>query len=57
MVAVSLRRAGGVDVSVSDFGAFTVRLPQVARQHGIRILELTPTDESLESVFAYLVGG
>jgi ABC-2 type transport system ATP-binding protein len=57
VVAVSLRRAGGVDVSVSDFGAFTVRLPQVARQHGIRILELTPTDESLESVFAYLVGG
>jgi ABC-2 type transport system ATP-binding protein len=56
VVAVSLRRAGGVDVSVSDFGAFTVRLPQVARQHGIRILELTPTDESLESVFAYLVG-
>ncbi|MEO5981832.1 MAG: ABC transporter ATP-binding protein [Pedococcus sp.] len=56
VVSVSLRRAGGVDVSVSDFGAFTVRLPQVARQHGIRILELTPTDESLESVFAYLVG-
>ena len=57
VVAVSLRPKGGVDVSVSDFGAFTVRLPQVARQHGIRILELTPTDESLESVFAYLVGG
>lgn len=57
VVAVSLRRAGGVDVSVSDFGAFTVRLPQVARRHAIRILELTPTDESLESVFAYLVGG
>ncbi len=57
VVAVSLRGGGGVEVSVSDFGAFTVRLPQVARQHGIRILELTPTDESLESVFAYLVGG
>ena len=57
VVAVSLRPKGGVDVSVSDFGAFTVRLPQVARQHGIRSLELTPTDESLESVFAYLVGG
>ena len=33
VVAVSLRPKGGVDVSVSDFGAFTVRLPQVARQH------------------------
>ena len=57
VVAVSLRPGGGVDVSVSDFGAFAVRLPRVAREHGIRITELTPTDESLESVFAYLVGG
>ncbi|MFL6177505.1 MAG: ABC transporter ATP-binding protein [Ornithinibacter sp.] len=56
VVAVALRAAGGVDVSVSDFGAFAVRLPRVAREHGIRIEELTPTDESLESVFAYLVG-
>ena len=56
VVSVSLRRAGGLDVSVSDFGAFTVRLPLVARQRGIRVLELTPSDESLESVFAYLVG-
>jgi ABC-2 type transport system ATP-binding protein len=57
VVAVALRSTGGVDVSVTDFGAFAVRLPQVARLHGIRINELTPTDESLESVFAYLVGG
>jgi ABC-2 type transport system ATP-binding protein len=57
VVAVSLRREGGVDVSVSDFGAFALGLPQVARRHGIRIVELAPTDESLESVFAYLVGG
>jgi ABC-2 type transport system ATP-binding protein len=57
VVAVSLRAAGGVDVSVSDFGGFAVRLPRLAREHGVRILELAPTDESLESVFAYLVGG
>ncbi len=57
VVAVSLRSGGGVEVSVSDFGSFAVRLPVVARRRGIRILELTPTDESLESVFAYLVGG
>ena len=56
VVSVALRRAGGLDVSVSDFGSFTLRLPLVARQHGIRVLELTPSDESLESVFAYLVG-
>jgi ABC-2 type transport system ATP-binding protein len=57
VVAVSLRRDGGVDVSVSDFGSFAVRVPQVARARGIRILELRPTDESLESVFSYLVEG
>jgi ABC-2 type transport system ATP-binding protein len=57
VVAVSLRPGGGVDVSVSDFGVFAVRLPRVARDRGIRISEVTPTDESLESVFAYLVGG
>jgi ABC-2 type transport system ATP-binding protein len=57
VVAVSLRRDGGVDVSVSDFGSFAVRVPQVARTRGIRILELRPTDESLESVFSYLVEG
>jgi ABC-2 type transport system ATP-binding protein len=57
VVAVSLRPGGGVDVAVSDFGTFAVRLPRVARERGIRISELTPTDESLESVFAYLVGG
>ena len=57
VVAVSLRSQGGVDVSVSDFGDFAHRLPVLSREHGVRILELTPTDESLESVFAYLVGG
>ena len=57
VVAVSLRPRGGVDVGVSDFGSFAVRLPQLAQEGGIRILELMPTDESLESVFAYLVGG
>lgn len=56
--AVALRsrsRRPGVEVEVSDFGSFAMRLPQVARQQQIRLLEVTPTDESLESVFAYLV--
>jgi ABC-2 type transport system ATP-binding protein len=56
VVAVSLRGGGGLDVAVSDFGAFAHRLPVLARERGARILELNPTDESLESVFAYLVG-
>jgi ABC-2 type transport system ATP-binding protein len=53
--AVALRPAGGIDVEASDLGTFAVRLPLVARTAGIRLLEVAPTDESLESVFSYLV--
>jgi ABC-2 type transport system ATP-binding protein len=42
-------------ISSSDFGAFTRLLPRVARDAGITLREVTPTDDSLESVFAYLV--
>ena len=51
----SLRPLGGLDVEASDFGRFTQILPQLAREHEVRLLEVSPTDESLESVFAYLV--
>jgi ABC-2 type transport system ATP-binding protein len=50
-----LRSEGGIEVEASDFGRFSEVLPQLARDHGIRLLEVSPTDESLESVFAYLV--
>ena len=30
-------------------------LPRVAREHGIRLYTVSPSDESLESVFSYLV--
>jgi ABC-2 type transport system ATP-binding protein len=39
----------------SDFGQFVHVLPQLARQHGIRLYDVSPADDSLESVFAYLV--
>ena len=35
--------------------AFSRELAGLARDHGIRLRELLPEDESLESVFAYLV--
>jgi len=50
-----LRSEGGLEVEASDFGRFSEILPRQAREHGIRLLEVSPTDESLESVFAYLV--
>lgn len=56
----SLRSLEVVDdrlvLRVTEFDALTRALPQVARAHGIRLYEVRPTDESLESVFAYLVG-
>lgn len=52
---VRLRSEGGIEVEASDFGRFSTVLPALARQHSVRLHEVTPTDESLESVFAYLV--
>ena len=52
---VRLRPEGGIELEASDFGRFSVVLPRLARERGIRLHEVSPTDESLESVFAYLV--
>jgi ABC-2 type transport system ATP-binding protein len=46
---------GLLSVRSSDFGAFTRSIARVARSSGVRLFELRPTDESLESVFEYLV--
>jgi ABC-2 type transport system ATP-binding protein len=45
----------GLQVRTSDYGAFCRDIAVLARDHGIRLREVQPTDESLESVFAYLV--
>jgi ABC-2 type transport system ATP-binding protein len=44
-----------VHVQASDYAAFIHALPRLASRHGIRLLEVRPDDESLESVFSYLV--
>ncbi len=44
-------------VRAADFAAFTGDLARIARDARISIFELIPADESLESVFAYLVRG
>jgi len=46
---------GRLVVRTDDFGRFTVAAPRVARDAAITISELYPLDESLESVFEYLV--
>jgi len=45
----------GLQVRASDYGAFCAEIAVLARDNGIRLRELLPTDESLESVFAYLI--
>jgi ABC-2 type transport system ATP-binding protein len=47
--------AEGVVVRTTDRGAMTRQIAQVAKFTGVRLLEIRPTDESLESVFSYLV--
>ena len=53
--AVELASDIGLRVSASDFAAFVQALPRLAAGRDIRLLDVRPTDESLESVFAYLV--
>jgi ABC-2 type transport system ATP-binding protein len=46
---------GGLQVRANDYGAFTRALPGIIRREGLRLHRLRPDDESLESVFSYLV--
>ena len=56
--AVSLERIGAgeaIHVEVTDMREFTHALPRLARAGGVTVREVVPSDESLESVFTYLV--
>jgi ABC-2 type transport system ATP-binding protein len=46
-----------VHVEASDAGDLAQRLPKIAVEGGIRLTRVEPVDESLESVFRYLVEG
>jgi ABC-2 type transport system ATP-binding protein len=46
---------GRLSVQASDLGAFGRIVAPIARTVGVRLHELTPTDDTLESVFSYLV--
>ena len=45
----------GLTVRAGDYGSFTRALPRIALGEGVRVRRLLPSDESLESVFSYLV--
>ena len=46
---------GRIAIRTADYEAFTRTLPRVARATGVSLFEVAPTDDSLESVFSYLV--
>jgi ABC-2 type transport system ATP-binding protein len=45
----------GVQVQAFDLDRLARAIPVIAREHEIRLAQITPDDESLESVFSYLV--
>jgi ABC-2 type transport system ATP-binding protein len=47
--------ATALHIKASDVAQFVRTLPQLAADHAIRLYEVAPADESLESVFSYLV--
>ncbi|MGH2809218.1 MAG: ABC transporter ATP-binding protein, partial [Actinomycetota bacterium] len=47
--------SAALHVQATDVSSFVRALPQLAARHGIRLYEVSPADESLESVFSYLV--
>ena len=44
-----------LNVRASDFAAFALAAPRVAQTSDTTLFEVLPADESLESVFSYLV--
>ncbi len=48
---------GRLLVRTNDYGRFTLEAPRIAQGAGITLREIAPSDESLESVFEYLVAG
>jgi ABC-2 type transport system ATP-binding protein len=48
-------RPEGLEVQAVEFRRFARLLPQVARAESIRLHEVSPADEDLESVFSYLI--
>jgi ABC-2 type transport system ATP-binding protein len=45
----------GLAVRASDYGSFTRAFPRIAIREGVRVSQLRPSDETLESVFSYLI--
>ncbi|MFM9106425.1 MAG: ABC transporter ATP-binding protein [Chloroflexota bacterium] len=53
--SIRLEAGGWLAAETGDVRAFSAALPRLARDAGVRLHEVLPADESLASVFAYLV--
>jgi ABC-2 type transport system ATP-binding protein len=53
--SVRMIEDGRFVAETNDVRRFTVLLPEIAHREGIRLYEVQPVDESLASVFSYLV--
>jgi ABC-2 type transport system ATP-binding protein len=54
--AIRFSGDGRFVAETNDVRQFSLLVPEVARREGIRLFEMQPVDESLASVFSYLVG-
>ena len=54
--SIRLTADGRFDAGTNDVRQFSLLVPAIARREGIRLFEMQPVDESLASVFSYLVG-
>ena len=53
--SIKIDEAGRILAETSDARAFYTIVPGIARQSNVRLFEIEAADESLESVFSYLV--
>lgn len=56
VTGIELGEDGRIVVEARELGGCALAIPRVARDRQIRIFEVAPEDESLDRVFAYLVG-
>ena len=54
--SLSMAADGAVLVDTDDVETFRLHLAPVAKHFNLRLLEVRPLDDDLESVFKYLVG-
>ena len=53
--SVSVGRDGELTVLSRNVGTLQRSIPRLAQEHGIRLMRVEPLDDSLESIFSYVV--